>query len=59
VRGNEFENVVNTVVDLGTDNSVKGARENAARLSAQRVAAPERRASIDDSRLLLFRRMRN
>ncbi len=53
VRGNEFENVVNTVVDLGTENSVKGARENAARLSAQRVAAPE------PSKLLLFRRTRN
>jgi parallel beta helix pectate lyase-like protein len=57
VRGNEFENVVNTVVDLGTDNSVKGARQNPAALSAQRIAAPEHPANGENPRLRLFRGM--
>lgn len=57
LRGNEFENVVNTVVDLGTDNSVKGARADSAPLSGQRAAAPATPANGDNPRVLLFRRM--
>ena len=54
VRGNEFENVVNPVVDLGTDNSVQGARTTSTPLSAQRVAAPATPASGENPRLRLF-----
>ena len=54
VRGNEFDNVVNTVVDLGTDNNVQGARTTSTPLSAQRVAAPATPANGENPRLRFF-----
>lgn len=58
VRGNEFENVVNTIVDLGTDNRIQKDREtSSAALVSPRISAPVASASTENPRLRLFRGM--
>jgi len=57
VRGNEFENVVNTIVDLGTGNIIKDkAKANLAAVSSLRLSVPrEGSRPLDHPRLRFLR----